>query len=332
MMSLLSGLYLVSLLGRGLGGPTECANTSRKAQLALDLDEAPSMALLQLGLKARNASRASQGSDALPLKWMHIPKSGTSILTSLAHLPGVCEGIPEDLIVDEDHLGTSFEENFMTSICQPSCPGLDCHHSSQHHGAIGLEYEEYYKGHGVSMFRQPEQRIISEYNMVSIPGSRFYHPATTIAFPTVSSFAEHVEGCMARMLTENSGSPCFSSMGSVLGPAGKVPADQLALAKERLREGFVFVGITEQWDLSICLLHAMFGGECSAKEFEDSRPGMVSNDAGGYDTSELGGFVDEADREIYQLALDIFSENLAKYGVSNESCSPCWEQASTSAA
>eukprot|EP00440_Ansanella_granifera_P075560 gb/GFBE01081995.1/.p1 GENE.gb/GFBE01081995.1/~~gb/GFBE01081995.1/.p1 ORF type:complete len:316 (+),score=59.53 gb/GFBE01081995.1/:1-948(+) len=313
-MSLLRVLYLVGVC------------TSHKAELAVgDLDQAQGMSLLQLTTKA---SGARQVSDALPLKWMHIPKSGTSILTSLAQLPGVCEGIPEDLIVDEDHLGTFFEESFMRRVCQPSCPGLDCHHSRQHHAAIGLEYEEYFKGHGVSMFRQPEQRIISHYNMVSTPGSRFYHPDTVSKFPTVRSFAEHVEGGVARMLTENFGSPCMGPPGS--GPAGKVPADQLALAKERLREGFVFVGITEQWDLSICLLHAMFGGECSAKEFDNSRPGMVSSGPSGYDTSELGGFVDEADREIYQLALDIFSENLAKYGVSNESCSACWELASAS--
>eukprot|EP00440_Ansanella_granifera_P076703 gb/GFBE01083230.1/.p1 GENE.gb/GFBE01083230.1/~~gb/GFBE01083230.1/.p1 ORF type:complete len:327 (+),score=61.16 gb/GFBE01083230.1/:1-981(+) len=313
MMFLLSTLHLF-----GVGA-------SHVAEQVPELHEIPGMTLLQVSLQAGSAymTSARTGEDVLPLKWMHIPKTGTSILNALAHLPGVCEGIPEDLTIDEDHFGPHFEVSFMSSVCRQSCPGLDCHHDWRTHHAIGLEYEEYYNGHGVVMFRQPEQRAISFYNYVSIPGGTFYNPSFQKMFPTVRSFAEHAEGCMARQLTENSGQPCAG----LVAAAGKVTGHQLALAKKRLREGFVFVGITEQWDLSICLLHAQFGGECSAKEFENIRPGAASSDDG-YDTSVLDGFVDEADGEIYQVALDIFSENLAKYNVSHESCRPCWEKAS----
>lgn len=244
-------------------------------------------------------------------------------MTALAHLPGVCSGIPENLVVDEENYGPCLETGFFATTCSHSCPGLVCHVQPWlHHGAIGAEYETF-RGHFVAMFRQPEQRIISYHNMKSQPDSFLYSPDFEIKFPTLRGFAEHMEGGVTRMLTEEGGSPCIE--GSILG--GKVPAHQLALAKQRLREGFVFIGITEQWDLSICLLHAMLGGKCRAVEFEDSRPGVASTDDHSYDTSELQGFVDEADGEIYQLALDIFNENLAKYQASNESCGTCWEQA-----
>ena len=45
----------------------------------------------------------------------------------------------------------------------------------------------------------------------------------------------------------------------------------LSLARTRVRQ-MAFVGMTEAWDLSVCLFHAMFGGECLAVEFNNSRP------------------------------------------------------------
>ena len=38
---------------------------------------------------------------------------------------------------------------------------------------------------------------------------------------------------------------------------------------------FAFVGLTEEWDLSVCLFHRMFGGECHVREFLDVRPGST---------------------------------------------------------
>lgn len=46
----------------------------------------------------------------------------------------------------------------------------------------------------------------------------------------------------------------------------------LKVAKSRLRKAFAFVGLTEFWNLSICLFHAEFGGEVSPASFQNVRP------------------------------------------------------------
>ena len=57
------------------------------------------------------------------------------------------------------------------------------------------------------------------------------------------------------------------------------PAPDMKLAHRRLREGFAFVGLTEQWPLSICLFAAMFRIACVPSLFDDSRPTPVRHEA-----------------------------------------------------
>ena len=40
-----------------------------------------------------------------------------------------------------------------------------------------------------------------------------------------------------------------------------------------------FVGLTDQWDLSVCLWHAKFGGECLPAEFKNVRPARTQYSA-----------------------------------------------------
>ena len=97
------------------------------------------------------------------------------------------------------------------------------------------------------------------------------------------------------------------------------------MALERLREGLAFVGLQEEWSLSICLFHAKFGGPCRKLEFLDTRPGKSG--ASTYDTTILNGWVDEMDRPVYAEAIKIFKGDLEKFGVSHEKCTACYEEA-----
>jgi len=97
-------------------------------------------------------------------------------------------------------------------------------------------------------------------------------------------------------------------------------------AKRRLREGFAFIGLVEEWPLSMCLFHAAFGGPCHGAELIDSRhlPEVLPKSR--YNDSVLEGYVDPYDKEIWEEAQKIFWERVRQYDVSLEKCEPCWTQ------
>ena len=109
-------------------------------------------------------------------------------------------------------------------------------------------------------------------------------------------------------------------------PCGEEPipgSGEVAHAISLLRK-FQFVGITEYWDLTVCLWHTRFGGAdlpYFADEFHNTRPGSGPKDSsGGYDTSVLHGFVDSSDRPLYAAALRLFNASLDFYNISFENC------------
>lgn len=253
---------------------------------------------------------------ALPLSWTHVPKCGTSFVNSLMRLPLVCAGVP----VDEDTVygGDGVVEEFMM------CPGyrhVPNRSFSPAHVNVGSYFDEVYDGHGVMMLRQPEQRFISHYNFL---------PASVYEFWPIADAAAEGKGCMVRMLTKDpigwGHKDClgvdeeYQKMGEL-----NVSTDDVVEAKRRLRR-YAFVGITEEWSLSVCLFHTMFGGTCHQAEFADVRLQRNSS-AELYDTSVLEGNIDEFDGALYEEALSIFHENLRTYGVSDESCQTCFQSA-----
>jgi len=258
--------------------------------------------------------------SAMPVVFLHIPKTGTSFINAIIHLPGVCPDIDPSLSVDEEHFGKHFERNFYLQ-CPSLCPKMHCGVPSHHHQPTiptGMSYESIYSGHGFVMLRQPEQRLISEFNMVGHPSAIVYAAFTNLLEPwpgepdTLLGYAKSRQGTMANMF----------------GDEYLAQDPDVALAVKRIHE-FAFVGITEDWNLSICLLHAMFGGTCSSVELENTRVG-TNRSVDLYDTSELGNWTDVYDRVIYKEATQIFHDNLQKFAVSDETCQPCWSKANTS--
>merc|ERR1719254_213341 len=106
-------------------------------------------------------------------------------------------------------------------------------------------------------------------------------------------------------------------------PPTQVEEDE---AMKRLQTGFSFVGLTEQWDLSICLFNKMFNQECQSIQFDNTRPTSTKNSTD-YDTVVLNNWRDLSDGKLYDAATKMFEENLEKYGASEISCEPCWRQA-----
>ena len=95
-----------------------------------------------------------------------------------------------------------------------------------------------------------------------------------IGIEEIGSDAQRARGTAVRMLTgQADGEVCNSGYrwAERCDALGATPPD-VALALRRLHEGFAFVGLTDEWALSICLFHATHGGRCHAVEFANSRP------------------------------------------------------------
>lgn len=275
-------------------------------------DDSDRVELLQLDLSLTPAEPSLATPTlraAEPLKFLHIPKCGTSFLNAIVHTPSLCPEVDWRYQVNSDYLSHSFEKDFWHAcpqVCNQS--RFQCNSAAQTHEGIGSSYSSY-KGHLITMMRQPEQRILSAYH-----DERFDHGASR--YPNASAYAERVAGLVTCQLTGAKSVDPLPQCGELQ------KADALEAAK-RLREGFVFVGIMEEWDMSMCLFHKIFGGHCWHSDFENSRP-TDPDDTGPYNVSELEGFRDELDGLVYEEAKRIFREQLVAYNVSADSCAGCW--------
>jgi len=188
------------------------------------------------------------------------------------------------------------------------------------HEGLDLKYS-INKGHIVAMFRQPEQRIISGF----FDGAHSYVKG---AEPTMLEYAQYIQGCQTKMLSRHMECESAPVCSDGIPPRQK----ETALALTRLHQGIAFVGITDSWDLSMCLFHAKFGGSCKAEDFTNVHPGTNSTARSAYDTSDLHGFVDEADNLIFAAAERLFREDLERFGVTDERCeATCWPKTGSAA-
>mmetsp|Transcript_7369 Transcript_7369/g.16134 ORF Transcript_7369/g.16134 Transcript_7369/m.16134 type:complete len:387 (-) Transcript_7369:174-1334(-) len=260
---------------------------------------------------ATEASAAQRLDTLKPLMWIHFPKCGASFLNTLTHHPGICPYFPALEVMSEgDKMHHYLRDNNVHHLCPGSFSPV-YKSPPGHHGAGPAFASE--AGRALAFFRQPEQRIISGYHhdLHSYPPSMMAGKPK----PTPPEYAKVVSGCMTRMLTHRGTNPC--------GDTHHPKPEQVKLAVDRVKNDFAFVGITEEWELSVCLFHIMFGGMCCPFEMENMRPGTNRPDGNSrtkYDTTILEGFVDVYDREVYAAARERFDAELVKYGVTHERC------------
>jgi len=281
-----------------------------------------------LDIHSRFRKRAAQNAEdrlesVKPLAWVHVPKCGSGIINTLVHLPGICPGVPPYLKVNERTMSRSFIATFLSMYpLATACPGGFFQPHWGTHEGINSMFEEHYSGHGVIMLRQPEQRIISGWypHDKDLSTSQQSWPYPNRLARNINEYAVVVSGCATKMLTRD-GIP-FLPYGHFGGPCGDPRPPSLVeaeLAKKRLN-AFAFVGLTEEWDLSVCLFRAMYGGKCLQSEFLNTRPGDERAGHQPYDVSKLGGYKDPYDGPLYDEATRLFEERLELYQVTRESC------------
>ncbi|CAE7576189.1 unnamed protein product [Symbiodinium sp. CCMP2456] len=286
--------------------------------------------------------------EAEPIYWVHFPKCGSSLINALIHLPGVCP-LARNLVLDEKSLGACWLEVWYKDWCHEACDkdkfwcppvhgNLLPHQPIANYSALA--------GKLVGMFRNPEQRILSGYrddfnNFAAVNYAGHLQQILAMyangtldmerctdslhGLPKVPllEFAEGWKGGMTYQLVVEH--PTAQTLDLERPQMTLQDAEEAA---RRVREGFAFVGITEEWDLSVCLLHKMFGGACQASDFENANPTSAGKSAHvDYDTSELMGWHDDVDGVVYAAALDVFHKNLNALNVSHESCRECYSHA-----
>jgi len=274
--------------------------------------------------------------NSMPLAWLHAPKTGTSLGNTIIHtpgvfstVPGVFSGVPMNCVVNEtlycqecNEFNDGMMKHWESTYHPLQSPSI---YTWSNHAGVGTDFDEHYAGHGIMMIRQPEQRLISSFNHhmhdLDLEGViQGHYPVPT----TLLEYAQTVQGCTVRMLTR--GGEHLTEAGQV---CGRMPVPTLKEVKEANRriDLFAFVGITEHWDLSVCLWRAMFGGPCSGADFENNRPGTPSNSSHEYSTESLEGWTDQYDGPLYNHALELFDAELNRYHVSESSCQFCFQQA-----
>lgn len=238
--------------------------------------------------------------DPALVAWVHIPKTGTSFANTL--VSWACELSDADLVDDSysDSTG-AFVGGFMAAHSMDCAKGFRLHSGHTPIMDATLNNWAHHKGSFVGMFRQPEQRIISGY-------LDDQHGAYEVQGKLkLQEYAAGIAGCAAKMLA---GHPCLAD-------GNQVTQDMTALAISRL-DDFAFIGITEDWALSVCLFHAKFGGKCHKREFSNVRPGMSRGHT--YDISELHGWKDPHDGLLYETATAKFRGDLLRLNVNRETC------------
>jgi len=252
----------------------------------------------------------------MPVSWFHIPKAGSSFAETLLGVEELCGSA-----------GQQFDQTIWLEDIETYCPGIwspqHCKASSftAGHRATWSECSEQgYLGdvdrlglHLMGFFRQPEQRLLSDYSMLCSTGGSL-DPSCN----QKQNFFKQHQACATKMLTSTSlvVDHCVSH---------SEPSESDAIAAEdRLMNLFAFVGITEKWDLSICLFNAKYNNPCKSNQFDSSFHVNSTTEAHGwYDTDALDGFVDKYDGRLYDRALQMFEEDLVRFGVSEENCNRC---------
>lgn len=267
------------------------------------------------------------------IAWFHAMKAGSTFGATLAHfanhnLPrnahmpscGYIDNTPEDacpagtqgpyeFFVNKYPWKQYFPHVFWNYEADPD-PG--------NHRSINANRWNTWQGRFVGIFRQPESRCASAFNHF------------TGGVGDIRQFSDYTAGTVTKMLAGVNGqvlvdcsfrynSTYQHDCSSAACQECRAPAaTHLPLALERLK-GFAFVGLMEQYALSVCLFHAMFGGECLPIEFVNMRKGVAHKDPSVL-LERLKGYEDSADNAVYSAVKQRFEAEVLKFNVNKATC------------
>mmetsp|Transcript_74528 Transcript_74528/g.197971 ORF Transcript_74528/g.197971 Transcript_74528/m.197971 type:complete len:316 (-) Transcript_74528:92-1039(-) len=262
------------------------------------------------------SGHASPGS-ILPAYWLHIPKTGSNFATTIVHTTCGDSIKPNKSFMSP----RSFFRHYGRRCPEDKFLRFQSGHVPLEQGRPEI------LSHVVVMAREPRQRIISGYYAFpqalhscrrlqkayhckrggqcdgALEKEGRYMPNPDVIPPR--DYGECVENCLANMLT---GADC-----------GSATPPNVSLAIANLKE-LGFVGLTGQWELSVCLWHARFGGTALEVELPQKHIGTMTL-KGGYDVEGLlGDWRPKNDVAVYEAAEERFYAELKSWNVTAEAC------------
>jgi len=281
------------------------------------------MASMDLPFSQPNSEQTRRLNEARPIEWLHVPKTGSTFLNALVQHPSLCPGATSSMIITPDEneaLRTFKRHHYVTEVC----PGSFFRGDSLgfHHG-IGSKYSQL-KGRMMMFARDPTGRIISAYNFHQ--HSWYLHKKA----PGIRSYARLMKGQFLKMLVRDydMGWPNYM-ISRFFKPTPT--AWEVREARRRVEDGFAFIGITEEWELSMCLFHKMFGGPCVKSEFLVCHPAKSDPKELHDQKRALRDWEDPYDGPLYKYTKKLFHQKIKDFDVSAETCGRCWQQAGVSA-
>jgi hypothetical protein len=170
------------------------------------------------------------------------------------------------------------------------------------------------------MLRHPAERLLSAYywirkNPQCCSGDWGWHQ--TVFVPVRKAIQggapakeaiDRFKGCETNMITGQAG--CMAGV--------EVPRERVEEAKRRVWK-FLFVGLVEQWQLSVCLYNYITTGETIIHSYQlsNNRP-TNGRSLTRYTHAEVA--EDNADEEVYLEARKRFKQDLANYGIRRKDC------------
>lgn len=245
------------------------------------------------------------------LRWLHIPKTGTSFVNTL--LRWGCQQQSDLFVVPRlerpKHMQLLMRETFswdwlflnesgrawLREHCSKRLVTThpvsgELHYALYMHRAL----KKWETDKAVAMFRLPLQRMYSNYLHLTL-----HYNETRKLQHSLHNFLQK---------------PKFWSQQTKL-LLGRDYRDERPLTESdakmavKLVERLKFVGLTEEFELSCRLFHAMFGGVPHRAQFENVRPGILRyrtnaerSSSFRYDEGQFKGWIDPADDIVYRAA------------------------------
>lgn len=276
----------------------------------------------------RRLETATRGGRKPPvltyLRWLHIPKTGTSIVNTFVRWG--CTNISRDMFViprleRPKDLEIPVEATFMWDWFFRNQSGrewLDDHckgrlvaphpttKKSEYSFHLHRPLQRWEIPHTASMFRMPRQRSYSNYMHLSKHYNESRKPIEPLRdfLKREEFWSQHAKLLLGRK---------FRDKRVITVPEARIAA--------RIVSDFIpFAGLTEEFRLSCRLFHAVFGGVPHLVQFENVRPGLDRYKHQGrrsesfrYDETEFGDWRDEADEIVYEAARNRFWNDVRRW-------------------